>query len=124
MNYESAALIEKALAAWKPDFIICDESTKIKNPTTKMSKTMYRLSKRAKYRLILTGTPVQNNPLDFFAQYKFLDDRIFGTSYYAFKSEYAVLGTYNEPVDWRNLPELVRKAHSIAYRVTKTLGVK
>ena len=120
VNYESAALTEKALAAWNPNFIICDESTKIKNPTAKMSKTMYRLSKRAKYRLILTGTPVQNNPLDFFAQYKFLDDRIFGTSYYAFKSEYAVLGTYNEPVGWRNLPELVRKAHSIAYRVTKT----
>lgn len=119
VNYESVVLIEKALLVWGPDFIICDESTKIKNPTAKMSKTLYRLSKRAAYRLILTGTPVQNNPLDFFSQYKFLDDRIFGTSYYAFKSEYAVLGTYNELIGWRNLPELVRKAHSIAYRVTK-----
>ena len=84
-----------------------------------MSKATYRVAKVCKYRLILTGTPIQNNPLDFFSQYKVLDDSIFGKSFYAFKNEYAVLGTYNQPVGWRKLPELVKKAHSIAFRVTK-----
>ncbi len=119
VNYDSISLIEKELAAWYPDFLICDESSKIKNPTAKMSKATYRIAKVCKYRLILTGTPIQNNPLDFFSQYKVLDDSIFGKSFYAFKNEYAVLGTYNQPIGWRKLPELVKKAHSIAFRVTK-----
>ncbi len=84
-----------------------------------MSKATYRIAKVCKYRLILTGTPIQNNPLDFFSQYKVLDDSIFGKSFYAFKNEYAVLGTYNQPIGWRKLPELVKKAHGIAFRVTK-----
>lgn len=120
VNYDSVPLIEKELTAWHPDFLICDESSKIKNPTAKMSKATYRIAKVCKYRLILTGTPIQNNPLDFFSQYKVLDDSIFGKSFYAFKNEYAVLGTYNQPIGWRKLPELVKKAHSIAFRVTKT----
>lgn len=66
VNYDSVPLIEKELAAWHPDFLICDESSKIKNPTAKMSKAAYRIAKVCKYRLILTGTPIQNNPLDFF----------------------------------------------------------
>ena len=119
VNYDSAPLIEKELTAWHPNFLICDESSKIKNPTAKMSKATYRIAKVCKYRLILTRTPIQNNPLDFFSQYKVLDDRIFGKSFYAFKNEYAVLGTYNQPIGWRKLPELVKKAHSIAFRVTK-----
>ncbi len=119
VNYDSISLIEKELIAWHPDFLICDESSKIKNPTAKMSKATYRVAKLCKYRLILTGTPIQNNPLDFFSQYKVLDDSIFGKSFYAFKNEYAVLGTYNQPIGWRKLPELVKKAHSIAFRVTK-----
>ena len=119
VNYDSISLIEKELAAWYPNFLICDESSKIKNPTAKMSKATYRIAKVCKYRLILTGTPIQNNPLDFFSQYKVLDDRIFGKSFYAFKNEYAVLGTYNQPIGWRKLPKLVKKAHSIAFRVTK-----
>lgn len=119
VNYDSVPLIEKELTAWHPDSLICDESSKIKNPTAKMSKATYRIAKVCKYRLILTGTPIQNNPLDFFSQYKVLDDSIFGKSFYAFKNEYAVLGTYNQPIGWRKLPELVKKAHSIAFRVTK-----
>lgn len=119
VNYDSVPLIEKEITAWQPDFLICDESSKIKNPTAKMSKATYRIAKVCKYRPVLTGTPIQNNPLDFFSQYKVLDDSIFGKSFYAFKNEYAVLGTYNQPIGWRKLPELVKKAHSIAFRVTK-----
>ena len=119
VNYDSIALIEKELLSWNPGMIICDESSKIKNPTAKMSKATHKIAKLCSYRLILTGTPIQNNPLDFFSQYKALDENIFGKSFYAFKNEYAILGNFNQPIGWRNLAELVRKAHSIAFRVTK-----
>lgn len=122
-NYEATWRMEEAIARWKPDMIICDESQRIKTPSTRQSKTMHKLSKLSsvKYRLILTGTPVTQGPLDFFSQYKFLDPSIFGTSYTAFKARYAVLGGPNKQmvVGYKFLPDLIERAHRIAYRVTK-----
>ena len=121
INYESCWRIEEMLAIWQPDLIVCDESSKIKNPQAKQSKALHRLGKQSKHNIILTGTPVTNNPLDFFSQYKFLDENIFGSSFYAFRARYAILGGYgnHQVVGYKNLPELVEKAHSIAFRITK-----
>lgn len=120
INYESVPLIEEALIDWKPDFIVADESTRIKNPAAKTSKSIHKIAKGCKYRMILTGSPITQNPMDLYSQYKMLDEKIFGTSFYAFKNYYAVLGDYNQPVGYKNMPELIKKAHSIAYRVTKS----
>ncbi len=121
VNYESCWRMEKEIALWKPDMIICDESSKIKNPQAKQSKALHRLGKMSKHNIILTGTPVTNNPLDFFSQYKFLDESIFGGSYYSFRARYAIMGGYGnyQVVGYKNLPELTEKAHSIAFRITK-----
>ena len=121
VNYESCWRMEKEIADWKPDMIICDESSKIKNPQAKQSKALHRLGKKSKHNIILTGTPVTNNPLDFFSQYKFLDEDVFGGSYYAFRSKYAVMGGYGnyQVVGYKNLQELTEKAHKIAFRITK-----
>ena len=119
VNYESAWRLEDELKVWSPDSIVCDESTKIKNPQARCSKALHRLGKKSKYNLILTGTPITNSPLDFFSQYKFLDDSIFGGSYYAFRAKHAILGGFQQHqiVGYKNLDELVSKAHSVAYRV-------
>jgi len=119
INYDSVSLIEANLLNWNPDFIVADESTRIKNPNAKSSKAVHRIAKKCKYRMILTGSPITQNPLDLYSQYKMLDESIFGTSFYAFKNYYAVLGNYNQPVGYKNMPELIEKAHSVAYRVTK-----
>lgn len=121
INYEGVWRMEDELRKWEPDMIIADESQKLKTPSTQQSKAMHRLGKVAKYRMILTGTPVTQGPLDFFSQYKFLDPTIFGNSYYAFRARYAVMGGYenHQVVAYQNLPELIEKAHSIAFRVTK-----
>ena len=119
VNYESCWRLEAELAKWKPDMIVCDESSKIKNPMAKCAKALHRLGKESSYNLILTGTPITNSPLDFFSQYKFLDEDIFGSSFYAFRGKYAILGGYqnHQVVGYRHLPELVEKAHGIAYRI-------
>jgi SNF2 family DNA or RNA helicase len=121
INYESVWRMEDELRRWEPDMIISDESQRIKTPSAQQSKAMHRLGKIAKYRMILTGTPVTQGPLDFFSQYKFLDPTIFGNSFYAFRARYAVMGGYEnrQVVRYQNLPELIEKAHSIAFRVTK-----
>ena len=121
VNYESCWRMEKDIAEWKPDMIICDESSKIKNHQAKQSKALHRLGKVTKHNMILTGTPVTNNPMDFFSQYKFLDESIFGSSYYSFRARYAVMGGYGnyQVIGYKNLQELTEKAHRIAFRITK-----
>lgn len=122
INYESTWRIEAELKKWiQGGMIICDESQRIKTPGASQSKALHRIGAVASYRLILSGTPVTQSPLDFFSQYKFLDPQIFGTSFTAFKARYAVFGGFEnrQIVGYRNMNELVQKAHSIAFRVTK-----
>lgn len=121
INYEATWRMEEALIAWQPDMIICDESQRIKTPGARQSKAMARLGTIARYRMILTGTPVSQGPLDFYSQYRFLDRNIFGTSYYAFRARYALMGGYEnrQVIGYQNLDDLVQKAHNIAFRCRK-----
>lgn len=119
VNYESCWRLESEITKWKPDLIVCDESSKIKTPSASQSKALHRLGRLSKYNIILTGTPITGSPLDIFSQYKFLDDSIFGTSFYLFRNRYAILGGYQNRmiVGYRHLDELVEKVHSIAFRI-------
>jgi len=123
INYESTwrdGIID-ALMDWKPDMVIADESQRIKTHDAQQSKAMHRLGDIAKYKLILSGTPVQNNAIDIFSQYRFLDPTVFGSNFYAFRGRYAIMGGFSnrQIVGYKDLDELIRKEHSIAYRVTK-----
>lgn len=123
INYESTHRegIFEALAAYKPDLIVCDESQRIKNPSAAQSKALHKLGDAAPFRMILSGTPVQNNAIDLYSQYRFLDPAVYGANFYAFKNRYCIMGGYGQHqiVGYRNMDELVEKEHSVAYRVTK-----
>ena len=122
INYESAWRLEKELATWNPDLIIADEGHKIKTHNISASKAMHRLGARARYRLLLTGTPVTNKAIDVFSQYKFLNPAIFGQSFYAFRNRYFDMVGYGNhtPVLKKSMErELTERIHSIAYRATK-----
>lgn len=123
INYESTHRegIFEALAAYKPDLIVCDESQRIKNPSAAQSKALHKLGDAAPFRMILSGTPVQNNAVDLYSQYRFLDPAVYGANFYAFKNRYCIMGGYGQHqiVGYRNMDELVEKEHSAAYRVTK-----
>ena len=123
INYESTWRegIFDALYEWNADMIICDESQRIKSHDAEQSKAMHKLGDQAKYKLILSGTPVQNNAIDLYSQYRFLDPTIFGTNFYQFRNRYAIMGGFNrhQIVGYKDLDQLIQKEHSIAYRVTK-----
>lgn len=123
INYESTHRegIFEALAAYRPDLIVCDESQRIKNPSAAQSKALHKLGDAAPFRMILSGTPVQNNAVDLYSQYRFLDPAVYGANFYAFKNRYCIMGGYGQHqiAGYRNMDELVEKEHSVAYRVTK-----
>lgn len=123
INYESVWRdgIKDALQEWDPDLIICDESQRIKGHDAKQSKAMHELGDKARYKIILSGTPVQNNVTDIWSQYRFLDRTVFGDLYYPFQNHYCVMHSVFKSKVLRtiNEDELIQKEHSIAFRVTK-----
>ena len=104
-----------------------DESTTIKTPTAKRTKNIIGLSKYAKYKRIMTGSPVTKNPLDLYTQCEFLDPYLLDfTSYYAFRNRYAEMKTMHlrgrsiQVVDeFKNLAELSNTLQGFSYRVLK-----
>ena len=71
-----------------------DESTTIKTPTAQRTKNITAVGKHAKYRRIMTGSPITKNPLDLYSQCEFLDPWLLDFhSYYAFRNRYAEMKT-------------------------------
>ena len=69
-----------------------DESTTIKNPEAKRTKNIVSLGTNAKYKRILTGSPVTKSPLDLYKQCEFLDPWLLDhASYYSFRTRYAII---------------------------------
>ena len=107
--------------------IAIDESTTIKNPKAKRTKNISSLSIMAKYRRIMTGSPVTKNPLDLFSQCYFLDPfHLNHESYYSFRMRYAIMKTANIAgrqiqlvSGFKNLGELSDKLKPFSYRVLK-----
>ena len=104
-----------------------DESTTIKTPTAKRTKNIISLGKHAKYKRIMTGSPVTKNPLDLYTQCEFLDPYLLDfSSYYAFRNRYAEMTTMNVRgrsiqvvKEFRHLGELSESLQPFSYRVLK-----
>ena len=104
-----------------------DESTTIKNSSAKRTKNILELSKIAKYKRIMTGSPVTKNPLDLYSQCEFLSPWLLNfQSFYAFRNRYAEMKTINargrsiQVVNYfKNLGELSEKLKEFSYRVLK-----
>ena len=124
---KGAAFIKNFLLAFRT-MLVVDESSVIKSPKAIRTKTLLKLSVHAKYRRILTGTPVTQGPLDLFTQFSFLDAHILRTqSYFAFRSRYAILKemrtngrSFQTVTGYCNLDELQALIAPHSYRVTKS----
>ncbi len=68
------------------DYVVLDESQAIKNPASKVTKAAGLLN--AKNRLCMSGTPLQNNTFDIFAQMNFLNPGLLGNMEF-FRNEFA-----------------------------------
>jgi len=69
------------------DYVVLDESQAIKNPASKVTRAACLLN--AKHRLCMSGTPLQNNTFDIFAQMNFLNPGMLGSIEF-FRQEFAV----------------------------------
>ncbi len=83
-NYEQLGSYDQREFKW--DYVILDEAHKIKTSSTKTAKSAHTIP--AKHRVLLTGTPVQNNLREMWALFDFAcQGSLLGTSK-TFKTEY------------------------------------
>ena len=88
------------------NYVILDESQTIKNPDAQVTKAVYQL--QATNRLILSGTPVQNNTFDLFAQFHFVNPGLLGGKEF-FKREFA------QPIDKNGDKEKAVRLRKLIY---------
>lgn len=149
VNTEKGFALCKEFLTTHSAMLVMDESDRMKNPNTGITKRMLALAPYATVRRAATGTPVNNNPADVFTQFKFLSPgtELLGTnSYRAFVAEYAELLHEKHPLvehiikkqknkrvpapqivaknpdgtpRWRNLDRLAELIEPHSFRVTK-----
>lgn len=130
LAYEKGAEFAMAYAShYKGRILIgIDESTMIKNMSSKRTKMAIRLGKYASHRRIMTGDAAPQAPTDLYAQCMFLNPNLLGfSSFYAFRSRYCVLRemklgpgrTFMSIVGYQRLEELQQKIKAFTFRVTK-----
>lgn len=143
-NRESLVLIVNYEGVWRKEFldflmrkrvridaIVCDESHRIKSPSSKCTRALVRLGKKTQHRYLVTGTPLAENPVDIYAQYKFLDPAIFGENLSNFKNTYlnfdmersARVGfpILDAKQPYKNLDDLQEKMFSCAFKAKSSI---
>jgi len=112
--------------------MVCDESTRIKSPSAKRTKSICSFAKKITYKRILTGTPAVSSPFDLYSQIKFLDWNYWETkgmrTFAAFKTHHGIFERITDPstgreipivVGYKNLEQLHTIVGEVATRLTK-----
>lgn len=131
-NYEALVVMPElyeAFVSWEPEVLILDESHKCKDMKSKRTKAAIKLADLAKFKYLLTGTPILNSPMDIWAQYRILDGgETFSKRFFVFRDEYFYDKNARMPKDryfpdWQIRPgaydRLNEKIYKKAMRVTK-----
>ncbi len=124
INYESLVKEEELLELLlqiKKFAIVLDEAHRIKDPNSQTSKSVIKLGKLAKKKVIITGTPVANKPEDLWSQFYFLDGGIMlGKDFKAFRKGYGIdISMGKSKINKLKLKELQHKIKEFAIRRLK-----
>lgn len=121
INYEKLNKAADSILPWLfGGLLFLDESQKIKTPKSNMTQAAWRLGSVASKRWIASGTPIMNNPLDLWSQFRFVDPSILEKNFLLFKERYAILDpVYMKPVAFKNLDKLSEKIAPYSFRITK-----
>jgi SNF2 family DNA or RNA helicase len=104
-SYGSVRNDIEALKQFSFGYIVLDESQVIKNPSSQVAAAMMQLQGRN--RLILSGTPIQNNTFDLYAQMQFVNPGLLG-SYNFFKTNFAMpIDKYGDSEKTQQLRKLI-----------------
>jgi len=118
-TYDTATVDIEYLKDITFNYIILDESQAIKNPNSKRYKAMRVL--RSKNKFVMTGTPIENNTFDLYAQFSFINPGIFGGQSH-FKDRFST--PIDKEGDAESAIQLKKIIHPFLLRRTKELVAK
>jgi SNF2 family DNA or RNA helicase len=126
-NYDQLRKWEPVLKKMKFDTIILDESHSIANGASLRSKLVSKLFKKIKHRILLSGTPTRNKPMELFYQLKFLQPSEFSNKQdFGFRYCGPTTG-YNDHWEFKgssNLDELNERISGVYIRRLKSEVLK
>ena len=96
----------------KVKFLIIDESSKLKDPTTQITKAVLAYKDKIPYRLVMSGTPAPNSTLEFWAQVCFINPELLGDNFYRFRNTYFYsygYGNYQWSISKENREKIMTK---------------
>lgn len=126
----------KMIEDFDPDVVIIDESHRLKRAGGVTAQGAWRMVRRLRHRrmtksphvdvpmpyvLLLTGTPNPKGWIDLFAQYRVMDDRVFGTAKAAFEDRYCKYGegrTKYRIIRYLHKDEMIKKIHAHSFTCT------
>lgn len=128
-NYESIwrGGVGSELVNFGFDLFIADEGHRLKGSTTRQSVQAYRIGAKTSNRLLLTGTPITNSPMDLYGEMRFISPEMFSyedrdghqkrMTFKQFRSKYAITGGFDDPkiYGYQNLDELYDKVRSVSF---------
>jgi len=109
--------------------MIIDESAKIKNPGSTITKTLFELSKGFVKRIIMTGTPIANRPYNIWAQIYFLDHGdCLGDNFLEFKRTTDLSNDLSSNIDKqeafeKTINSIFKRIDKFSIRETKHSGI-
>lgn len=123
MGYDTVVRDFSRLFLFPWDLIVLDEAQAIKSTYTRRFKEFMKLRDRAKKRMILTGTPVTNSPMDLYALLEFLDEGLSGfTTFESFRRFYAKFDNpteQNQITGYQRLPIMKERLAAFSFVVKK-----
>jgi superfamily II DNA or RNA helicase len=103
-SYGIVRLDIELIQSYRFNYVILDESQAIKNPASIITRAVKKLN--AAYRLILTGTPIENGTLDLWSQMSFVNPGLLGNQAF-FRDE------FQTPIEKRNDGEKMKKLYGL-----------
>ena len=127
VNYETMIRdpVFSVLSVTLWSIVVADEIHKLKGHGTQTSIKAWKIGWKAQKRIGLTGTPMPHSPADFFGQFRFLDDRIFGKYWTKYKKEFSIPHPEikHAVLEWIKVDEIRRRGNRIRYHIPKDVLV-
>lgn len=87
VNYETFKLLSKHIQKYF-QCVICDESSKLKNHKSQITKATIEFCDNIEYVYLLSGLPAPNTPIEYWAQMRIVDPLSLGYNFYTFRDKY------------------------------------
>ena len=121
IGYEMFLREYKRLCRYPWTHLVCDESHRAKNPTSKGSKALRHMAVWIPNRILLSGTPLINSWGDLWNQLEIVHPGSMGGNWYAFRNRFGIMPIPGVPAirGWREVDVIKRMVAPWMFTVTK-----